>query len=42
VFAARQSNQWTFDAPLSANAPIVLWGYKMGQYLGKYISSLEA
>jgi hypothetical protein len=42
VLAARQSNQWTFDAPLSANAPVVLRGYKMGQYLGKYMSSLEA
>ncbi len=42
VLAARQSNQWTFDAPLSANAPVVLRGYKMGQYLGKYMSSAEA
>ena len=41
VFAVRQSNQWTFDAPLSAEAPIVLRGYKMGQYLGKYMSSIE-
>ena len=41
MFATRQSNQWTFDAPLSAEAPIVLRGYKMGQYLGKYMSSLE-
>jgi hypothetical protein len=41
VFAARQSNQWTFDAPLGANAPVVLRGYKMGQYLGKYMSSIE-
>jgi hypothetical protein len=42
VFAARQSNQWTFNAPPSAYAPVVLRGYKMGQYLGKYMSSLEA
>lgn len=41
VFATSQSNQWTFDAPLSAEAPVVLRGYKMGQYLGKYMSSLE-
>ncbi|HUJ18007.1 MAG TPA: hypothetical protein VL197_08435 [Nitrospirota bacterium] len=42
VLAVRQSNQWTFDAPPSAYAPIVLRGYKMGQYLGKYMSSVEA
>ena len=41
VLAVRQSNQWTFDAPLSAEAPVVLRGYKMGQYLGKYMSSIE-
>ena len=41
VFTVRQSNQWTVDAPLSANAPVVLRGYKMGQYLGKDMSSLE-
>ena len=41
VLALRQSNQWTFDAPPSAYAPIVLRGYKMGQYLGKYMSSIE-
>ncbi len=41
VFAARQFNQWTADAPLSAEAPVTLRGYKMGQYLGKYMSSIE-
>jgi hypothetical protein len=42
VLAVRQSNQWTFDAPSSAYAPITLRGYKFGEYLGKYMSSLEA
>ena len=42
VLAIRQSNQWTFDAPPGAYAPIVLRGYKFGEYLGKYMSSLEA
>jgi hypothetical protein len=42
VLAVRQSNQWTSDAPASAYAPIVLRGYKFGEYLGKYMSSLEA
>jgi hypothetical protein len=42
VLAVRQSNQWTSDAPTSAYAPIVLRGYKFGEYLGKYMSSLEA
>ena len=42
VLAFRFSNQWTFDAPSSAYAPIVLRGYKFGEYLGKYMSSFEA
>ena len=42
VLALRQSNQWTVDAPSSAYAPIVLRGYKFGEYLGKDMSSLEA
>jgi hypothetical protein len=42
VLAIRQNNQWTFDAPSSAYAPITLRGYKFGEYLGKYMSSLEA
>ncbi len=41
VLAVRQSNQWTADAPPSAYAPVVLRGYKMGQYLGKYMSAIE-
>jgi hypothetical protein len=41
VFALRQSNQWTADAPPGAYAPVVLRGYTMGEYLGKYMSSLE-
>jgi hypothetical protein len=42
VFAVRQSNQWTVDAPLSAYAPVTLRGYTTGEYLGKYMSSIEA
>jgi hypothetical protein len=41
VLAVRQANQWTSGAPLAANAPVVLRGYKFGQYLGKNMSSLE-
>lgn len=41
VLALRQFNQWTIDAPPSAFAPVQLRGYKMGQYLGKYMSSIE-
>jgi len=41
VLAVRQNNQWTADAPPSAYAPITLRGYKFGQYLGKYMSSIE-
>jgi hypothetical protein len=42
VFAVRQNNQWTVDAPLGAYAPVNLRGYTMGEYLGKYMSSIEA
>jgi hypothetical protein len=42
VLALRQNNQWTVDAPKSAYAPVVLRGYKFGQYLGQHMSSLEA
>jgi hypothetical protein len=42
VLAVRQSNQWTADAPPSAFAPVTLRGYKMGQYLGKNMSAIEA
>jgi len=41
VLAVRQSNQWTADAPSGAYAPVVLRGYTMGEYLGKYMSSVE-
>jgi outer membrane protein assembly factor BamA len=41
VFAVRQSNQWTADAPPGAYAPVLLRGYTTGEYLGKYMSSLE-
>ena len=41
VFAMRQCNHWTVDAPPAALASVQLRGYKQGQYLGKYISSLE-
>lgn len=42
VLAVRQTNQWTVNAPPGAYASVSLRGYKMGQYLGKYMSSLEA
>lgn len=41
VFAVRQSNQWTADAPPGAFAPVLLRGYTTGEYLGKYMSSFE-
>jgi hypothetical protein len=41
VLAFRQFNQFTVDAPTSAFAPIQLRGYKMGQYLGENMSSIE-
>jgi len=41
VLAVRQSNQWTKDAPLGANAPVQLRGYTVGEYLGKSMSSIE-
>jgi hypothetical protein len=41
VLAVRQSNQWTQDAPLGANAPVQLRGYTVGEYLGKSMSSIE-
>ena len=41
VLALRQSNQWTKDAPLGANAPVQLRGYTVGEYLGESMSSLE-
>ena len=41
VLAVRQTDQWTVDAPPSAYAPVVLPGYKMGQYLGKNMAAIE-
>jgi hypothetical protein len=41
VLAMRQFNQLTANAPLAAFAPVQLRGYKMGQYLGEYMSSFE-
>lgn len=41
VFAVRQSNQWTHDAPPGAFAPVRLRGYTVGEYLGKSMSSIE-
>lgn len=41
VFAVRQSNQWTVNAPPSAYAPVLLRGYTMGEYLGQNMSSIE-
>lgn len=41
IFALRQSNQWTVDAPPSAYASVTLRGYTMGEYLGENMSSLE-
>jgi len=41
VLALRQTNHWTVNAPPSAAASVNLRGYKQGQYLGTYMSSLE-
>lgn len=41
VLALRQNNWFTIDAPASAEASVILRGYKMGQYLGQNMSSLE-
>jgi len=41
VFAVRQVNHFTSDAPAAARAPVQLRGYKVGQYTGKYMSSIE-
>jgi hypothetical protein len=38
----RQSNWFTDDAPAAAQATIMLRGYKIGEYLAPYMSSLEA
>lgn len=42
VLAIRQFNWFTRDAPAVAQATVILRGYKLGQYLAPYMSSLEA
>jgi hypothetical protein len=41
VFALRQLNHLTNDAPAAARAPVQLRGYKIGQYTGEFMSSFE-
>lgn len=41
VLAVRQLNHVTHDAPAQIRAPVQLRGYKIGQYNGDYMSSLE-
>ena len=41
VLAVRQYNWLTSDAPSAAQATVTLRGYKFGQYLSPYMSSLE-
>ena len=41
VLAVRQSNWLTSDAPSAAQATVNIRGYKQGQYLSPYMSSLE-
>lgn len=41
VFAVRQYNWFTDEAPAGAQATVILRGYKFGQYLAPYMSSLE-
>ena len=41
VLAVRQNNWLTSDAPSAAEATVILRGYKLGQYLSPYMSSLE-
>ena len=42
VLAFRQYNWLTDEAPSGAQATLILRGYKFGQYLAPYMSSLEA
>jgi Omp85 superfamily domain len=42
VIAVRMLNHLTNDAPTAARAPVQLRGYKVGEYTGKYMSSVEA
>jgi outer membrane protein assembly factor BamA len=41
VFALRQLNHLTHDAPAAARAPVQLRGYKIGQFNGEFMSSIE-
>src|SRR4029078_8287284 len=41
VLAVRQCNWLTRDAPSASQATVILRGYKQGQYLSRYMSSLE-
>jgi hypothetical protein len=41
VFAIRQLNHFTDNAPTQVKAPVQLRGYKIGQYNGEYMSSIE-
>lgn len=41
VFAVRQLNHLTQEAPTQNLAPVQLRGYKTGQYTGQYVSQLE-
>jgi hypothetical protein len=41
VLAVRQNNWLTSDAPSAAQGTVILRGYKQGQYLSPYMSSLE-
>src|SRR6185503_858039 len=42
VLAVRQLNHLTHDAVAAARAPVQLRGYKIGQFTGEYMSSIEA
>jgi hypothetical protein len=41
VLAVRQNNWLSSDAPAAAQATVFLRGYKIGQYISRYMSSLE-
>jgi hypothetical protein len=41
VFAIRQLNHFTDNAPTQVRAPVQLRGYKLGQYNGEYMSAIE-
>ena len=41
VFAFRQLNHLTHDAPTQNLSPVQLRGYKVGQYTGRYMSQFE-